>query len=718
MRFDRERGPGQDGGVPRRSSVASILLACALAGCVRAPAPLDVSTLVREYGPVQARGELEVRVIDDPRDIQARLALAKLADEAKRPTQAIEQLEAVIALGGPIGTRWHDEDRARMARLLAIRGRVRLARGASTALDDLQRARGFGAKVDDEELQRATAAIAIAQLRHVDAKERAKGQRTLGELSGTPFADPTWLGAKPEPVPRDRGLFGIWLWERGARRAAWEALDAWRAATPVKGGSIHDAYLRAYAWWHPLDAPPPSTADLVGPDRCRFAIAACDPVAALAGLPTERAAMMTAPLPTRSATPTSAAGLRAPTNAEASAPTVVRTTDPAVAAAWLALTLPQALRGEVAWGAAIAARVDVAAIELAAVPPYARTAFAQLTGRSAAGLGDGALAELRTPERLVVAAGRVLDGASTAHVRVALGDQATAVEGVELLAMVAPANRPEPRLVFEAAVTSFVDARGEVIATLEPVIAAYRTDPTVSDRLARDLVAQADDAAAALGALGALYEALADPARARSAWEAAAALSPEPTLVRGFARAAARAGDPDAAMIHGTAAAAAAGDPATVWIELARALDGVRQHVHALEAARSAIDLAGLDTLGAALEVAASASSALGRSEQAAALQARRARLAPVVIAAAAGSSDPTDAATALAAARSSSTVSAIARLWVASRWNSRDVVIRATLLDAIATDDPRRRVLVGELVALAGDADPEVGRAAVAALR
>nr|MBA3455458.1 hypothetical protein [Deltaproteobacteria bacterium] len=39
-------------------------------------------------------------------------------------------------------------------------------------------------------------------------------------------------------------------------------------------------------------------------------------------------------------------------------------------------------------------------------------------------------------------------------------------------------------------------------------------------------------------------------------------------------------------------------------------------------------------------------------------------------------------------------------------------------LLEAIATNDPRRNVLISELIALAADADPEVGRAAVAALR
>jgi len=661
---------------------------------VRAPAPLDVTALVRAHGAGGARAELEIRVLDDPRDVQARLALARLADEAKRPSQAIEQLEAVIGLGGPIGTRWHAEDRARMARLLATRGRVRLARGAASALEDLQRARGFGAVVGAEELDRASAAIALARLRHVDAKERARGQLALAGLAGATFADASWVGAKPAPVPRDRGMFGIWLWERGARRAGWEALAAWRATTSVKGGPIHDAYLRAFAWWHPLDASPPEEADRLGPERCRFAGADCDPIAAVAGDPGERAAILAAPLP------------------------ATRTTDPAAAAAWLALTLPQALRGEVSWGAAIAARVELPAVELADVPPYAREALARLTGRSAPSLVDGALGELRPVERLVVAAGRVLGGASAAHVRAALGELAPSGEGAALLAMVTPTSAPAPRLPYETAAAAFVDARGEVVVTLEPVIEAYRRDPAIADRLAHALVAQADDAAAAQAALGALFEALADPARARAAWEAAAAASPEPAFVRGLARAAARAGDPDAAMIHGTAAAAAAGDPAAVWIELARALDGVRAHVHALEAARSAIDLAGSDTLAAALDIAATASIALGRSEQATTLAARLARLAPVGHGSRRGPDDPTDAVTPLAAARAGSTVSTVARLWVASRWNARDVAIRAALLAAIAIDDPRRRVVVGELVALAADPDPEVGRAAVAALR
>ncbi len=155
-----------------------------------------------------------------------------------------------------------------------------------------------------------------------------------------------------------------------------------------------------------------------------------------------------------------------------------------------------------------------------------------------------------------------------------------------------------------------------------------------------------------------------------------------------------------------------------MWIELARALEGVREHVHALEAARSAIDLAGLDTLPAALDIAAAASHALGRTEQATVFERRRAQLGPSLASPASMALDPTDAVSALAAMQASPSASAFARLWVASRWSPRNVPVRVALLGALAANDPLRPVLISELVALAADRDPEVGRAAVAALR
>lgn len=554
----------------RRRTLAGLALLALTAGCgVRAPAPLDVSALVRESGDAGARGRLEVRILDNPRDVQARLALAKLADETGRPGQALEQLEAVLRLGGPLGTRWHDADRARMARLLAARGRARLAREATTALEDLKRARSFGAAIDDDELLRARLAVAIWALRHVDANERERGRRLLVELVDTPIAHSSWRGALPDAAPRERGRFGVWLWEHGARRAAWEALASWRARSTEQGGPLHDAYLRAYAWWHPLDAAPPPAEQLVGPARCWFPVAAC-------AAPRETPA-----------------------------------------------------------------------------PPD--------------------LEESPARERLAP-----FDAAALAYVRAR-----------------------SPGGVATAGAT-----------TVESVIAAYRRDPAIAERLARDLVAEAIDTAAASALVGALFDVLGDPARARAAWEAAALASAEPPFVRGLAVAMARANDPDAALIHATTAAAASGDPALVWIEVAHALGAPRGEAHAMEAARYALELAGADAIADALDVAITASAALGRTAQADALRARRAALAPTLGA-------PETAATrALAAHAHEPTASTVADLWVASRAHPRDVPTRAALYRALAADDPRRAAVAAELVSLAGDPDPRTGRAAVLALR
>jgi len=79
---------------------------------------------------------------------------------------------------------------------------------------------------------------------------------------------------------------------------------------------------------------------------------------------------------------------------------------------------------------------------------------------------------------------------------------------------------------------------------------------------------------------------------------------------------------------------------------------------------------------------------------------------------------DPPDAAAALAAHRARPTDATAARLWIASRGSPRDVASRAALRAALAADDPRRRAIEAELVALAADRDPVRARAAVDALR
>src|SRR6185436_11931608 len=121
---------------------------------------------------------------------------------------------------------------------------------------------------------------------------------------------------------------------------------------------------------------------------------------------------------------------------------------------------------------------------------------------------------------------------------------------------------------------------------LRAIAVAYRRDPAIAERLGRDGVAGATDAAAMHATLGALFDALGDPARARAEWQAAVDASPEPRFVRGLAEAQARQGDPDAALISATTAAAASGDAAVVWTSVARLLALAGKYVHALEAAR------------------------------------------------------------------------------------------------------------------------------------
>lgn len=702
-----------------------LALVC-VAGCVRAPAPIDVDALVRAQGAVEARRSLIIRATEDRRDVASRLALAALDEKLGRPGDAIAALEQVEALGGPLGTRWRDEDRARLARLIAARGRARLARGAASAASEFARAARLGAAISDDEQAAARRAVALAEVRHSDRETREAGLRALAALADAParrvatnaanaanvastanVANPSnpaspatlaitdddraaWRGARAAATPAERGQLGAWLWAHGARRAAWDALSAWRVASPPpRDRALDDAFLVAARWWTPLDLPGPG--ELTGPLRCAFT--ACAPTEIVGENLFERA-YLRGPVP----------------------PPV---TDPAEVAAVVVITLHQALRGEAAWGAAVAARVDLDAFatpdKLAALPPFVQPLIARLVARDATVGGDAA-----TPDhQLVLAAERVLAGAGASDVTALIGDAPYAEELRRIATPPAPFTGDARA---EAAVrhASLAVPRALAPATLRAIIAAYRRDPAIADRLAREAAVSAPDAAIIHAATGALFDALGDPARARAAWQAAVDMSAEPAFLRGLAEAQARHGDGDAALVTATAAAAAHGDPAVVWISVARGLVSVGRYVHALDAARSAIDLAGPDDWVAAFDVAIAASEALNRAEQVASLAAQRAKVAPGRSVDATGSStlrDPTDARSALAAYRAQPSADTIARLWTAARWNPRDVEARAALLRALAVDDARRGVVIGELVELAGSADPDVRRAAVAAL-
>jgi hypothetical protein len=236
---------------------------------------------------------------------------------------------------------------------------------------------------------------------------------------------------------------------------------------------------------------------------------------------------------------------------------------------------------------------------------------------------------------------------------------------------------------------------------------AYRRDPSIAERLARERVAGTVDAALAHAELGRMFDALGDPYRARLEWQAAVDSSSEPAFELGLALAAARAGDAPAAMVFGTKAAAACGDPVSAWTRLARTLEERGLHVDALAVARSAMELAGRMGLAHAVDVAIEASRALGREAQARALEGQRAQLPR----------GPRDIQDALAAHGAHPTAETVARLWVVSRSHSQDVATRSALMTATLPGDPRREQLIGELVELAGATAEETAFSAVRAL-
>ncbi len=692
-------------------AVDRIVALALVASCgVVAPSHQDVGSLLARRGPVEAHRDLEIRILANPRDVGARLAIAELDERIGRPAEAIDELVTVEHLGGPVGTRWHDADRQRLGRLLLARANARLARGAPTAYDDLDHARKLGTVVSADALARGRAAAALVDLRHVDADVRARGRAAFAVLDGGPSADPSWHGAHTNARPADRAAFGVWAWQHGAKREAYDQLAAWHTAVAApRDEHLQTFYLRAFGWWSPMwlgETPPPPAADLVGPERCRFP-GGCDPRAAGDDPDAERA-FLGSPLGTR-------------------------TSDPAIATALAIATLRGSLRGDGPWGRALVARVDVAAIHDVAAPLH--PIFARLLGRREPGATDAELDAATPGLRLGAAADRVIRGASIEAVRAALGPVAETDDGRALLAIAAPVT---PFIGVDPAATAaarYARARvGQIVrdavgasvwstelgipdeAALFAIARTFRRDPAIAERLGRELVASAVDGALAHAAVGALFDALGDPARSRVEWQAAFDASDEPGLAIGLGESVARTGDGDAALIDATTGAAASGDPGAVWVAVSHALLAGHRAVDALTAARSALDLAGPDALPDALDAAVVSSRELGRAAQADELAAKRARLAPPVIAELAAA-DPTDAAAALADLRQLATASTIARAWVAARWNPHDVELRAVLLDAIDRDDPRRGALIGELVALAADPDSDRGLAAALAL-
>ena len=395
-----------------------------------------------------------------------------------------------------------------------------------------------------------------------------------------------------------------------------------------------------------------------------------------------------------------------------------RTSDPAEAAALAAITLRGALRGDGPWWQLLSARVDLGKLDVHALPRGIRATFARLVGKREPAPNAAELDHASDDVRLVAAAERALAGAQPSVVRAMLGPTADRADGRALLAVAEPAAPIGVADARALAVARYVAARTDVVADAAfiAIARAFDRDPAIAERLGRDFVAQASDAALAHAAVGAAFEALGDSHVARTEWQAA--FDGDSAFAIGLAEAIARAGDGDAALVAMAAAAAGSGDPAPVLTLVAHALLDVQRPIDALVAVRSAIDLAGPEALAPALDLAIAASRLAKRDTQADALLVKRARLAPPVVVAESPFDDPTDVAATLDELVQTPTAPAMARAWVAAAWNPRDVVLRAALLRAMPIDDPRRPTLLAELVALAGDPDPERALQAVHAVR
>ena len=239
------------------------LIACVAAGAggvaacgARPPAPVDVAHLDRRT--------LVAHVLAHPRDVQAHLALATLADRLGRPGEAIAQLQIVETLGGPLGVRWHRRDRARMARLLRRRVRPRGRAAVPRAPSPISSTRVRSARRSRPDVARLHAAAALAEVRHIDAESRAKGRALLAQLATQPEAEPRGAARCRRRRPTSTAGSARGCGTRGARREAYEQLELWKR-TSAQAGPILDAYERAHAWWTGA-APDPCARRLA---RCR-----------------------------------------------------------------------------------------------------------------------------------------------------------------------------------------------------------------------------------------------------------------------------------------------------------------------------------------------------------------------------------------------------------------------------------------------------------------
>ena len=549
--------------------VAAVLALVGAIGCAHRRGAVDVSALIASDGLDGAAAELRFRVVSDPQDRDALIALGAIEERRGRPGAALEALDRAIALGGPPGFGVPADERAHLGELYLERATERVLRGARSAVADLARAKELGAAVPPALERDAALAAALADLRHADPGLRARGAAALAALDGAP------------PETRSDPTAAAWLWDHGARRAAVDRFERWAdaggLAAPSTTAAMATRYLEARAWWNGVVAPEHlAQARARGAEPCSIAAAPgpdCAP-------PDPGDATIDA------AAHDGSWWRRADQRGW-------RSNDPA----WLIAAARAWLRDDApSYPIAVAAHLDAPI----APPAWAAPSAARVSGGDPTRALDAAIADASEHgpgPRLVVATEAALAGRPLDQIEPILGPARGAL-GDELVRRVRGGEPPAlPDLAHAAAARAAAQASAPTAAhDLVPIARAYLRDSALGDRVADDWIAGDVDVAARAPIAAALFAALGDPARARARWQRSVDASPgEPALDRGLALAVAAADDPDAAMVLVTGAAAESGDAAPVLVDVARTLAARGHDPRALELIALALPLVAPD---------------------------------------------------------------------------------------------------------------------------
>jgi len=664
--------------------------------------------------------DLRYRIAETPGDDEARRRLARLLAEEGMDGVALGHLE-VLERRHALGP----ADRKLAGKLLGARARARLRRRDPDALADALAAIELdGSAVSEGVMVAAIEARLAHQLRSEGRAEPELLERLRAHAPAHPLL--ALVAGLNAADARTLGVVGHWLWSHEARALG----HRWLERYVERGGGAPEIladYADARRWWDPSER--------LGLDvqerLARANVIVC-------GLVNECPDVVRAiDDPDLAA---QVGDLAAGTG---------RTSDPARAAAWVAVTLRRWLDDPSAgWLVRLGERVDLEAIaDSHELPVFAAPTLLRASGRTQA--SERALDEAvsRAPamppaQRDVVVAELAVRGDARAwHLEggpIATRMRARAVALDPALGPVHPVERDTLVLTEDTAFarrlaatwwqldldTHVLSARFAIesptarafppwsMRALSPlrslaaptrtrllaIAQAYADNPVRADRLAADWVGAS--ALATPGALevARLFRGLGDPGRSRQWVEVAAQASPrDPDVAFARGEAAAAVGALSEAEVHFTNAAGLSGDPGAVYARAALAVLGMGRPVWALLYGRRAQELLAPARRQPLYRALVRAAHQLGRGELVA-------ELAPPPAA-----SMPTDA-TDVDAALASADVLRVRR---AAAWNPRDARSRTFLIERV---DAAEAGPVAAELALIAMFDPDEEEAVVAA--